>query len=323
MDPVDNIENEVNKREVEKFSNVLILQSVYNGERYLPTQLESIINQEKEKVSLYVRDDGSSDNSLKVIQEYAKRIPILFCKGQNIGPAKSFMQLIEMASGEYEYYAFADQDDYWQNNKLYVAISQLEKYSEKPALYYSCTKRVGSNLEEIEDPYKKNYHTERFPDVLILTEAPGCTMVFNKKLLKILKRYNPEIIFMHDQWVLQVCAAVGGKIIYDEQSYILYRQHSDNVMAGLEKMNYNSFNLFKYRIQKFLDFTYKPSLAAAELKNGYFDLMDDNNKKLVQILSDAPNKIKNRFYIIFTNKFRTPYFIYNLKFMLQIFFNKC
>lgn len=301
---------------------VLILQSIYNGEKYLPVQLESIARQEGVNVSLYVRDDGSTDNSEKVVQSYTKKMPISYCKETNVGAAKSFMRLIELVSDEYDYYAFADQDDYWEKNKLYAAISRLEKYGGKPALYYSCTKQVGSDLEEIENPYKKCYHTEEFPDVLILTEAPGCTMVFNKKLLRILKRYNPVKIYMHDQWVLQVCAVVGGQIIYDQESYILYRQHSDNVMAGLEKMKYNPLKLFKYRVKKFFNFSYKPSLVASELKLGYFDLMDDNNKKIVQFLLDTPNKIVNRFYILFTNKFRTPYFIYNLKFKVQIFLNK-
>ena len=301
---------------------VLILQSVYNGEKYLPSQLESIAKQENVRVSLLIRDDGSKDNSQSIVQEYAKKVPVTYYKKSNIGAAKSFMNLIELASEEYEYYAFADQDDYWENNKLYAAISQLKDIGDIPALYYSNVKRAGANLEEIEDPYKKHYHTENFPDVLIMTEAPGCTMVFNKKLLNLLKGYIPTNIYMHDQWVLQVCAAVGGKIIYDQQSYMLYRQHANNVMAGLEKMKYNPFQLFGYRVHKFLDFSYKPSLVAAELKKGYFDLMDEKTRKWIQIFIDAPKQLKYRMYILLTNKISTPYWIYNVKFKLQTLLNR-
>lgn len=305
-----------------KILRVLVLQSVYNGEKYLPIQLESIAEQEGVNVSLLVRDDGSKDSTESIIHVYANKMPITYHKEANIGAAKSFMRLIELAADEYDYFAFADQDDYWEKDKLYVAVSKLEGNDEIPALYYSCTKRVGPNLEEIKNPYKKHYHTENFPDVLIMTGAPGCTMVFNKKLLILLKKYIPAQIYMHDQWVLQVCAAVGGKIVYDKHSHMLYRQHAGNVVSGLEKMNYNPFQLFIYRVGKFLNFSYRPSFTAAELKKGYFDLMDDKNRKLIQIFVGAPHQLKYRLYILLSNKIGVPYWIYNVKFKLQTLLNR-
>lgn len=301
---------------------VLVLMSVYNGGKYLAVQLESIASQEGIDVSLYIRDDGSKDNSETIIREYAEKLSIFYYRENNIGPAGSFMRLIELAEDKYDYYAFSDQDDFWEKDKLYTAVRQLKDEHKRPALYYSNTKRVGQNLEEIAEPYKKVYHTEDFPDVLILTEAPGCTMVFNKSLLILLKRYIPNSVYMHDHWTLQVCAAVGGTVVYDAEPHILYRQHVNNVMAGLEKMNYNPVQLFLHRIQKFFDFSYKASVIAEELKKGYFELMDQRNRKFVQMVSDAPRCLKYRVYMVLTNKISTPYFVHNVRWKLQVLLNK-
>lgn len=307
---------------MKKIPRVLILMSVYNGGKYLAVQLETILRQEGVDVSLYIRDDGSEDNSEMIIREYTKKIPITYCREDNIGAAGSFMRLIELAPDGYDYYAFADQDDYWERDKLYTAIRYVKDVSVSPALYYSSTRRVGQNLETVEEPYKKVYHTEKFPDVLILTEAPGCTMVFNMRLLTLLKKYIPVQVSMHDCWVLQVCAAVGGKVVYDAEPHMLYRQHADNVMAGMEKMKYNPVQLFRYRVQKFFDFSYKPSVAAAELKAGYYELMDQRNRRIVQMVGDAPKCLKYRIYMIFTNKVSTPYWVHNMKFKVQVLLNK-
>lgn len=315
--------NQVKVQEYMKMMpRVLVLMSVYNGCKYLPVQLDSIISQEGVNVSLYIRDDGSEEDPETIIHEYAKKISITYCKGHNIGAAGSFMQLIDLAEEEYDYYAFADQDDFWEKDKLYTAIQYLEDKGERSALYYSDVRRVGQNLERIENPYKKVYHTEIFPDVIILTEAPGCTMVFNKKLLVSLKRYTPNYIYMHDSWVIQVCAAIGGTIVYDERPHILYRQHTDNVIAGLEKIKYNLVQLFRYRVHKFFDFTYKPAIIASELQAGYYGFMDQKNRRIVQRISDAPKCLKYRIYMLFTNKISTPYWIYNMKFKLQVLLNK-
>ena len=301
---------------------VLVLMSVYNGEKYLAEQLESIVCQKGVNVSLYIRDDGSDDRSEIIIREYTEKIPITYCREPNIGVAKSFMRLIELAQDGFDYYAFADQDDYWESDKLSVTICKMECKKECPAIYYSDVECVGANLEKIADPYKKHYHTEKFPDVLILAQAPGCTMVFNHRLFSSLKKHIPIQLHMHDHWILQVCAAIGGTIIYDASPHMLYRQHVGNVMAGLEKMEYNPLQLFRYRIQKLFDFSYRPSAVAAELQAGYYDLMDGRNKRAVQLLADAPKCLQYRMYILLTNKITTPYWVHNVKWKLQVLLNK-
>ena len=92
-------------------SKILILMSTYNGEKYLREQIESIRNQTiKEDIEILVRDDGSKDGTLEILEEYAEIGTLQFIRGKNIGSAQSFHELLRIAP-KYDYYAFADQDD--------------------------------------------------------------------------------------------------------------------------------------------------------------------------------------------------------------------
>jgi len=303
--------------------SVKILLSTYNGEGYLETQLKSLQEQEGVRVSVAVRDDASKDRTCKILERFSGRLPLTLIRGENIGAARSFLQLIHAVEADAEYYAYCDQDDYWKQEKLIKAVERLEKCdSTVPALYYSNVKRVGSALEEIDDPFKKNYHTETFGAVLVSTAAPGCTMVFNKALLLILKEYTPEYLMMHDSWTLQVCAAVGGKVIYDDNSYILYRQHSGNVVGGLEKMTYGWISLMGYRVKKLFDFSNKPYMVAEALLEGYEKKIALENQKIINRLIESKTSVVIRVCLLFDHVIRTDYFLINLKFWLQVILNQ-
>ena len=106
---------------------IAVLMSSYNGEQYIKEQIDSILNQKgKFNIDIYVRDDGSFDNTIHILEDYQKKGLIKFCGGENIGPAKSFLTLLALADG-YDFYAFADQDDIWFENKIESAILKIEK----------------------------------------------------------------------------------------------------------------------------------------------------------------------------------------------------
>ena len=116
---------------------VAVLMSTYNGEKYLREQIDSILAQEGVDVTLYIRDDGSSDSTIEIINEYlTKTNRIKFYIGENIGVGNSFMQLVYDCPEDYDYYAFSDQDDIWLTEKMQVAVDSLKEYS-NPFLYCS------------------------------------------------------------------------------------------------------------------------------------------------------------------------------------------
>ena len=108
---------------------ILVMMSTYNGEKYIREQIDSILHQKDVKVDIVVRDDGSKDNTQNILKNYSSKYKnIKWSQGDNVGPCKSFLELL-YSSGEYEYYAFADQDDYWYPNKLKAATEKMKNYT--------------------------------------------------------------------------------------------------------------------------------------------------------------------------------------------------
>ena len=117
---------------------ITVLMSTYNGEKYLREQIESILNQKNVRVQILVRDDGSTDHTHIILDEYQKNGKLNWYTGMNLKSSKSFMNLVTKAP-ETEYYAFCDQDDVWNNDKLYRAVNKLKSMGNMniPRLY-SC-----------------------------------------------------------------------------------------------------------------------------------------------------------------------------------------
>lgn len=80
-------------------SSVAVLMSTYNGEKYLKEQIDSILAQKDVDVTLFIRDDGSSDNTIGICKEYVEKHKNIVLKtGENIGVGNSFMQLVYYSS---------------------------------------------------------------------------------------------------------------------------------------------------------------------------------------------------------------------------------
>ena len=98
---------------------IAIMLSTYNGEKYIRKQLDSLVNQSyKAYMKVFVRDDGSTDNTLSILEEYIEKINLTIIKGENVGPGKSFWKLFMNQNINADYYAFCDQDDIWDSDKL-------------------------------------------------------------------------------------------------------------------------------------------------------------------------------------------------------------
>ena len=218
-------------------NKVAVLLSTYNGEKYLEEQLNSLIKQKDVDITIIIRDDGSNDNTIKIIKKYTKKYNFIkFYTGKNKGYAKSFFDLIYNSKnyGEFDYYSFCDQDDIWESNKLIQAIKKLEEYKNIPALYTSKVISVNYEMNVISD---NTFNTSR---VLNQYESfqksiiPGCVFVFNNKSKEIIEKYD-GYMESHD-WVVYNVVNVFGKIIYDNNSYIRYRIHQDNTIGKQNKI---------------------------------------------------------------------------------------
>lgn len=209
---------------------VFVLLSTYNGETYLRRQLDSILSQRGVELALHVRDDGSSDGTLEILREYrARDSRVTLYEGENCGYIRSFMWLARHCpSEEGAYYAFSDQDDVWDPDKLLAGVEALEKLDGgKPLMYYSDLKvvdqdenfiRMANTWEGTIDKYK----------LAVFIGIRGCTMVFNDVLQRMLVPYDIRDISGHDTYVALIAFWLG-QVVYDPKAYIHYRQTGSNL----------------------------------------------------------------------------------------------
>lgn len=214
--------------------NACILLATYNGEKYLSDLMNSLIKQKAIDLTIFARDDGSSDKTIEILKKYSSDVKIILINGNHSGPRVGFLELLHLAP-EADFYAFCDQDDVWLPDKLQNACSKLKEIdSNVPCLYCSGLRLVDSNLSPI---YFKKINEKRSEfGRFIFPGVAGCSMVFNRSLQQLVGASNPAYTRMHDVWIYNICASVGGKIILDKDSYILYRQHENNAV-GIKKQS--------------------------------------------------------------------------------------
>ena len=125
--------------------------STYNGEEFVAEQMDSILNQTYKNIEIVVRDDGSKDSTTKIIKEYQKKYKnIKLYEGENLGFIKSFFELLKLV--EADYYAYADQDDIWIENKIELAVNSLNKLDDsKPNMAFGNSDYYNENMQFIQN----------------------------------------------------------------------------------------------------------------------------------------------------------------------------
>lgn len=221
--------------------------STYNGGSFLKKQLDSIFAQEDVQVTLVVRDDGSKDDTVRLIRDYIEGGKnIVLIEGENLGWQKSFHWLLENAKtyGNFQYYSFADQDDYWLPRKLISAIEKLETAENPKALYGSqllCVYEetgISQNLYPDIDRTKRELATQYLFGI-----APfGCSMVWTDALQELYLKHHMDVKIPHDIW-MHILARTCGEAIIDENAYIEHRIHGNNA-AGVEQSVFGRFKKF-------------------------------------------------------------------------------
>ena len=298
--------------------NVCVLMSTYNGEKFLEEQLESILNQKGEfKLEILIRDDGSSDNTISILKKYQSEEKIKFNAGKNLKPARSFVELLKNAPDS-DFYAFSDQDDFWMENKIENALKKMKEQENELIVYFSNVKLVDKelNILEHQNKIKKNTLAASF----ISSPAIGCTMVINRKMReKILEKDFSEREFgMHDSWIYRVGLSIDAAVIYDENSYIKYRQHENNVI-GVKK-NKNIFNVLTEIVKKRKKYK---SYIAKNILDLYGDEVTIKNRRILNNLSKLSNsnKLKDKMNVIADKEFRSYSYKMNFMFIFDILRN--
>ena len=218
-----------------------VLMSTYNGSLFIREQIESILGQSFSDFRLMIRDDGSQDDTVSIIEEYVlkdPRLKIVQDTDGNLGLRRSFMRLVEASASDH--FMFADQDDVWLPDKMsrsFERISELaSRYGDDtPILVFTDLSVVDDELAEIDRSF---WHYQSLdPEIatdwkklLAQNVVTGCTIIANRAAAMVsLPFAMPEM--MHDHW-LAVNTARSGKIDFIKDQTVLYRQHQDNAEGG-------------------------------------------------------------------------------------------
>ena len=200
---------------------VSIALCTYNGEAYLREQLDSIVDQSYPAIELIAVDDCSSDNTLKILEEYAAKYPYIqvFVNPQNLGYIRNFEKALRLCNGDF--IALSDQDDIWDLRKIEKQVKAIGNH----LLIYHDSEFVDQNGQSL---YSKMsdimnlYRGDRPEAFLFFNCISGHSVLMKKELRDELLPF-PNAYF-HDWWMGYVATNLGS-IDFINESLVKYRQH--------------------------------------------------------------------------------------------------
>ena len=217
-----------------------ILLATFNGEKYLKDQLDSIINQTYKDFRLLISDDGSTDNTKNILEDYKKkddRIEI-FYQEKNLGVVENFEFLLKKV--EAKYFMFADQDDIWKEEKIEKSVNKMIETNSD--LVYSDLEVVDEKLEvtyksywKLKGIYDKIKKYNSFESLYLNNFVTGCTIIAKSDCIeKVLPLPKTSKYVLHDYWLALIISETG-KIDYIEEPLMKYRQHKNNNIGSKKK----------------------------------------------------------------------------------------
>lgn len=257
--------------------------STYNGEKYLNKQLESIYNQTvKDNIEVFIRDDGSVDSTFQIIESWKDKLSIQLFKEKNAGPAKSFWKLMHNKDIQADYYAFCDQDDEWDRDKIESGINFLNSNKEID-LYVSNCRLIDENSNIVKSKMLDYQPPITFDRLFVSGFCQGCSMLFTDKLRKDVLKFDIKVLPMHDIVLMLFALAISG-VYWDANPRFSYRIHSNNVVAKENK------NIYK-----------KIKTTYWNWKNGSKNSMSDVAK---EIMTNCSLKEHDKEHLILVSNYR-------------------
>lgn len=215
--------------------NVFILMAVYNGESWLPEQIQSVLNQEDVTVRLFISVDVSTDDSFSYclrISEENPEVEVLGY-GERFGSAtRNFSRLIaKVDTADADFVAFCDQDDIWDSDKLIRSIKMLSERG--------CS-AVSSDVTAFWEDGRKRLIVKSQPqrrlDYILEAAGPGSTYVLTQNAWSAYKSWLTERLTYelppHDWLIYAYCRIYGYPWVILSESTVLYRQHEGNFLGA-------------------------------------------------------------------------------------------
>lgn len=300
-----------------------ILMATYNGEKFLDTQISSIINQTVRNWNLIIHDDGSTDSTVSIIRKWCaidSRIRFVDdgISFHNIG--KNFMHLIQFSKSDF--ICFCDQDDYWFEYKLERQLKFIMQFDLHEMLLTITNCFLWNPDKSLIVPKFDPYLAYCLEEFLFTNGGlQGCAMFFNSCLREKIKEFSKKnFLYMHDHLV-SLIAFTFGKVLYLGDLLFLYRQHASNSSIHLSKSRKEWLfrNIKNKRIPVISNSAYYGIEAFFKNYLGEIPCHEEDVLKKYLILKDLPPF--KRFFSIVFSKFSLGH-KKHLKLLLKIFIRK-
>lgn len=219
-------------------SRVTIALCTFNGAEHLEAQLASYLTQTHTAWDLWISDDGSSDTTRTILEDFAKahghNRDIRILDGPQKGVAANFLSLLCHPEFPQAPCALSDQDDVWLPEKLALGLAEIQMA--RPCLYGAQSIPTNADLVPLgqsQPPNPMRSPPPSFANALVQNIVSGHTAMLNAPALALVRDAGvPQHIPYHDWWLYQLVTGAGGVVIVRPQKVLLYRQHSRNTMGA-------------------------------------------------------------------------------------------
>lgn len=298
---------------------VTVVMATYQQERFVAQQIESLLSQIGVHTELLIRDDGSTDATRNILQQYQKEFPdrIVLLEGPHLGAMHSFQALLQHAKGEWV--ALSDGDDVWLPHRCQSSLQELRLAeaiygSETPLAVCSDAFLVDEELRFLDG--KTLWSTHGTPSnwnslekLLVHNACCGATLLCNRALLEAALPIPEEAIW-HDGW-LALCAATLGKVILHQDPLILYRQHEQNAV-GVRSFPERVWKQGRKELGRALERLRKSCLQAHILYERYQTRITPKKGKLLQDYAAILKGARSPGRTLFKHRCWKPTFIYRV-----------
>jgi glycosyltransferase involved in cell wall biosynthesis len=275
---------------------VSIALATYNGARFIQEQLESYSGQTVLPDEVVVSDDGSSDETVRIVTRFAEDAPFaikILPPGQRLGFSNNFFRVATACSGNL--ILFSDQDDVWLPNKI---ERQLQFMGPSVLLSLHCSGLVDEFLNPIGEFTQGIKSTQVFQPLELdpFITGWGNTFMFRRELLQAVppaaRPRQPEASdkpLSHDQWIYTLAAALG-QVAHIKEPLILYRQHGNNTFGTAPRT-------FHQKIKGALSVPIKRYHARAEFYSSMVSIFRDLESSDRGQLSASAKKAREAFEV--------------------------
>lgn len=307
-------------------SKIAILLSVYNGEKYLTSQLDSLYKQQDVDICILARDDGSFDSSLSILEKYKDLYgKMIIIKGENVGCSRSFYALLQYAYEnlkDYKFFSFCDQDDVWMENKLSTSINYLSKSKKKYAFFHSAYYITDEELNIIG---KNIFVDNTLENNIISNFCLGCTQVFNRALLEkilLVCKYqieNDKKLILHDALSSIVAFSLDADVYISNEPLMFYRQHKSNVIGASKNRLIKNYNRVK---RLFLSPDNSKSKKCNLILNSLSEYICIDQKDVLELCVKYKSSYKMKLKLLSNRKMYSRGLILSIGFIVSVIFNK-